>query len=87
MPHTHQHKSKAYTVRPVRLRTVRLLAEDVQAPMHRVEYVLRTRPYIVPAALAGKLRLFDTLNVAQVRHALNAIDARAAASLQDEIAA
>ena len=55
--------------------------------MHRVEYVLRTRPYIVPAALAGKLRLFDTLNVAQVRHALNAIDARATAPLPDEIAA
>ncbi len=87
MHRTHPHKSKSDTIRPVRLRTLRLLSEDVKAPVHRVEYILRTRRYIVPAALAGKNRLFDTLNVAQVRHALNAIDARTAASKQDEKAA
>ena len=46
------------------------------AKLHRVQYVLRTRQHIQPAARAGNLRLFDRRAVAMVRHELNAIDAR-----------
>jgi hypothetical protein len=43
-----------------------------------VQYVLRTRAHIKPAALAGRLRLYDRKAVAMVRHELNAIEARRA---------
>jgi hypothetical protein len=41
-----------------------------------VTYILATRRHIQPSARAGCLRLFDRRAVAQVRHELNAIDAR-----------
>jgi hypothetical protein len=59
-----------------RLNTVGVLAEKVNAPLHRVLFVLRTRAHIQPAAYAGRARLYDSRAVAMVRHELNAIDAR-----------
>jgi hypothetical protein len=38
--------------------------------------VLATRQHIKPSARAGTLRLYDRRALAQVRHELNAIDAR-----------
>ena len=61
---------------PPRLVTVGVIAEEVGATVDRVSRVLRTRPYIRPRAYAGNTRLFDNTAVAQVRHALKAIDAR-----------
>ena len=61
-----------------RLRTPVVLAADLGEPLHRVLYVLRTRPHIVPSARAGRLRLYDLEAVALIRHELNAIDARQA---------
>jgi hypothetical protein len=61
-----------------RLRTLGVIAVELGEPLHRVRYVLRTRPYITPSALAGRLRLFDRAAVAMIRQALNAIDARGA---------
>ena len=58
------------------LRTPRVIAEDVKAPLSRVLNVLSTRPHIRPVACAGNVRLYDVSAVAQVRHELNAIDAR-----------
>lgn len=52
------------------------LAAEVNAPLTRVLYLLRTRPHIQPAARAGTLRLYHKAAVAQLRHELNAIDAR-----------
>lgn len=64
------------TTRPARLRTPGVLADDLNVPLHRVLYVLRTRAHIVPSASAGRLRLYDRRAVALIRHELNAIDAR-----------
>ena len=52
------------------------IAEALGEPLHRVQHVLSTRPHIRPSARAGTLRLFDKTAVAQIRHELNAIDAR-----------
>jgi len=63
-----------------RLRTLGVIAAELGEPLHRVLYVLRTRPYITPSALAGRLRLYDRAAVAMIRQALNGIDARKGAS-------
>lgn len=52
------------------------IAVELAVPLSRVLYVIATRPHIQPSARAGCLRLFDSHAVAQVRHELNAIDAR-----------
>lgn len=59
-----------------RLRTPGVIAEEIGEPLPRVLYVLATRPHIQPSARAGVIRLFDRRAVAQIRHELNAIDAR-----------
>ena len=59
-----------------RLRTPGVLAADLDVPLHRVQYVLRSRAHITPSARAGRLRLYDREAVALIRHELNAIDAR-----------
>jgi hypothetical protein len=59
-----------------RLRTPGVLAALLGVPLHRIDYVLRTRPYIRPAARAGRLRLFDNQALALLRHELNSIDSR-----------
>ena len=65
------------TNRPVaRLRTPGVLAADLDVPLHRVQYILRTREHIQPSARAGRLRLYDRETVALIRHELNGIDAR-----------
>ena len=59
-----------------RLRTPGVIADRLQVALHRVLYVLRTRPHIRPAARAGRLRLYDREGVAMIRHELNAIETR-----------
>ncbi len=59
-----------------RLRTPGVIADEVEATLSRVLYILATRPHIKPTARAGNLRLYDRHAVALVRHELNAIDAR-----------
>ena len=58
-----------------KLRTPGVLAADLGQPLHRVLYVLRTRPHIRPTATAGRLRLYDRDAAARLRHELTAIDA------------
>jgi hypothetical protein len=53
-----------------------IIAAQVGVSLHRVLYVLATRPHIKPVAKAGTLRLFDSEAVAMVRHELHTIDAR-----------
>jgi len=62
----------------IRLNTIGRLAEKLHQPVSRIAYVIRTRPHIQHVAVAGRTRLFDEQAVAQVRHELNAIDARQA---------
>lgn len=59
-----------------RLRTPGVVAADLGEPLHRIVYVLRSRPHIRPAARAGRLRLYDREAVTLIRRELNAIDAR-----------
>lgn len=59
-----------------KLLTPGVIAAEVGAALHRVLHVLSTRRHIRPAARAGTLRLYGREAVAQVRHELNAIDAR-----------
>ena len=58
------------------LRTPGIIAAELREPLHRVLRVPATRPHIRPIGRAGTLRLYDRQAVAQVRHELNAIDAR-----------
>jgi hypothetical protein len=58
------------------LLTIGVIAAELHVPLHRVQHILRTRQHIRPSARAGTLRLFDRRAVAQVRHEINAIDAR-----------
>lgn len=59
-----------------KLITPGVIAAELGLSLHRVLYVLRTRPHIRPAARAGALRLYDRRAVAMVRHEINSIDAR-----------
>ena len=61
-----------------RMLTPGIIARELGSPLSRVLYVLNSRQHIRPSARAGTLRLFDRQGVAQVRHELNAIDARRA---------
>ncbi len=64
-------------VKPIpKLRTPGVLASDLGEPLHRVQYVLRSRSHIRPTATAGRLRLYDLEALALIRHELNAMDAR-----------
>jgi len=60
-----------------RLRTSGVIAQELGVPLHRLEYVLRTRA-IQPAARAGTLRLYDRKAVAAARYELNLMDAKRA---------
>lgn len=61
-----------------KLLTASRIASELGQPVHRVNRVLETRHHIQPAAFAGRTRLYSALVIAQVRHELNAIDARRA---------
>jgi hypothetical protein len=56
-----------------------VIARKLKVPLHRVLYVLETRRHIQHTARAGTLRLYDNHAIAQIRHELNAIDARRSA--------
>ena len=59
-----------------RLITIGVIATEFGKPLHRIEYVLRTRPHIRPAAYAGAVRLFDRDAVAMIKHELDRIAIR-----------
>lgn len=59
-----------------KLRTSGRISLQLGVPLHRVQHILATRPHIQPSALAGTIRLYGAAALAQVRHELNAQDAR-----------
>jgi len=65
-----------------KLRTPGVIAKELGEPLHRINYILRTRRFIAPSALAGRVRLYDLRAVAQIRHAVNSMDARKEASYE-----
>lgn len=58
--------------------TVGLLAQELGVPLSRIQYVLSTRRHIQPIGRAGNTRIYRSEAVTQIRHELNAIDARRA---------
>ena len=62
--------------------TVGVISAELGIRVDRVCHILRTRPNIQPRAYAGNTRLFDNAAIAQVRHELNAIDARRAGGVR-----
>ncbi|MGD9791230.1 MAG: hypothetical protein AB7Q00_09320 [Phycisphaerales bacterium] len=67
---------------PPTLITPGVIAKELGQPIHRVLHVLATRPAIRPAALAGRVRLYDRRAVEQVRAELSAIDRRGRAGAE-----
>ncbi|MFG0243009.1 MAG: hypothetical protein ACF8R9_09505 [Phycisphaerales bacterium JB054] len=61
---------------PPTLITPGVIARELGEPLHRVLHVLATRPAIRPAALAGRVRLYERPAVERVRLELAAIDRR-----------
>lgn len=61
---------------PPKLVTVGVIATELGVPVDRVRRILQSRLHIKPKAYAGNVRLFDNGAIAQVRHELNAIEAR-----------
>lgn len=59
-----------------KLRTPGVLAACLDVPLHRVLYVLRTRPHIRPAAKAGRLRLYDLAALNMLQRELVLMDIR-----------
>ncbi|MEO0630412.1 MAG: hypothetical protein AAFY46_06755 [Planctomycetota bacterium] len=59
------------------LRTPGVIARDLGHPLHRVQYILNTRPHIRPAARAGRVRLYDLEAVEAIRVEIERIVARA----------
>lgn len=60
-----------------RLRTPGIIAAELDAPLNRVLYVLRTRGHLIrPIGRAGVLRLYDRAAVEMVRDALRDMDQR-----------
>lgn len=59
-----------------RLATIGEVARLLGQPIHRIEYLMRSRRHITPRATAGCARCFDDEAIAQIRHELNVIDAR-----------
>lgn len=60
----------------VQLNTIGVIADELRVPVHRVRYVLDSRPYIAPSAIAGRARLFDRQAVEQIRFELSRMDGR-----------
>jgi hypothetical protein len=63
------------------LRTPGVIAGELGVPLHRVQYVLATRPHITPIATAGRIRLFDRDAVDLIRIELAKIDGDAGSAV------
>jgi hypothetical protein len=57
------------------LATVGEIARRIDEPLHRIEYVIRSRG-IRPAAVAGNVRVFDEAAVERIAAALRGIERR-----------
>ncbi len=57
-------------IKPVQVLTIGKIAELTGEPIHRIAYILRTRPHIRERARAGRLRIFDEQGLEQIRREL-----------------
>ena len=70
---THQ-RADAVAIAAIYLLTVGVIADRLNEPLHRIEYILRTRN-IRPSALAGKARVFAEEDIERIAEELRLIDA------------
>jgi hypothetical protein len=61
-----------------KVRTIGSVALELGQPLHRIQYILRSRPHIQPTATAGRLRLFNEQTVERIEAELRKIDRRGA---------
>jgi hypothetical protein len=59
----------------VHLLTVGVIADRLSEPIHRIEYILRSRN-VRPAGIAGTARVYDEEAIARIAEELRRIDAR-----------
>jgi hypothetical protein len=64
-------------MRPHKALTIGAIARELDEPLHRVEYAIRTRA-IEPEAMAGHIRVFPPETVERVADVLRDIDRQAA---------
>ena len=64
------------TVTVPKLITPGVIADQVGKSLQRVQYILATRPHIRPVAKAGRIRLYESKAIEQVREALSGIERR-----------
>ncbi|MCC5831326.1 MAG: hypothetical protein JJU36_17950 [Phycisphaeraceae bacterium] len=62
--------------------TVGRIAAALGQPVHRIDYILRTRPDLKPFARAGRVRVYAPEVLSRLRHELAAQDARRAGGAQ-----
>tara|TARA_R110000803_G_C11989495_1_gene321999 strand:+ start:54157 stop:54366 length:210 start_codon:yes stop_codon:yes gene_type:complete len=55
-------------------KTTGKIAEFLGEPLHRIEYILRTRKHITPLATGGGLRFYDSEAIAKIKSELEMID-------------
>ncbi len=71
---------------PCSFLTARDIANELDAPLHRVQYVLRVQSgEIAPVLVASQTRLYSADAVARVRAALKGIAARRASRASDPL--
>jgi len=66
------------------LLTIGKIARMLDVPVHRIDYILRTRTDIKPLAVAGKTRLYDSEALRRIRYEVNSISARESARCGDD---
>lgn len=64
------------TTPPPALITAGVIVSELDKPIHRVVRVLATRPWIKPATLDDRVRLFDRRAIEQICRELDGIDRR-----------
>jgi hypothetical protein len=70
------------------LRTAGVIAAELDAPLTRVLYILRTRKHLIrPIGRAGVLRLYDRQAVEMVRNELREMDRRHEAERREAVRA
>jgi hypothetical protein len=66
--------------KPPQLTTLGKVAQQLQVPIHRVQYILRSRAHINPVATAGRLRLFNQQTIELIKAEIETIDSKGATS-------
>lgn len=83
MTNTKNQPATQTTTELPRLNTIGTIAQTLKVREHRIRYVIKSREYIRPVAIAGNAFLYDARGVELIRQALNGIDARRTSQADD----